>query len=300
MAHYLSAHPDVFMADKEPTYRPFIADLHFRQKFHFVSSDERHYLSLFRGATTEKWLLDATPLYMYSADSAVKIRAFSPDAKIIIILRNPVAMMYSMHGMNLGIYTEDLASFEEALAAEPERRLGRRLSKYLSLTETVFYRSWANYTAQVERYFNVFGRENVRVMVFDDFVSDTPSVFRETLQFLEIDDTFAPQFRVANAAAEHSKARAFLAIHPVLRTVVSYMPAPVRRLGTKLVEPLLPPLTLQEKLEPEVRNRLLAEFEPEVERLERLLDRKLVNWYSASAATLAGDSTAPAGSNESV
>ena len=82
------------------------------------------------------------------------------------------------------------------LRPKPDRRLGRRIPRGVKLDATLFYRDIGRYAEQVQRYFDVFGRENVHVIVYDDFQDDTASVYRETLRFLGVDQEFQPCFEV--------------------------------------------------------------------------------------------------------
>src|SRR5438045_3951708 len=67
-------------------------------------------------------------LYLYSQTAPREIQELSPSARVIIMLRNPVEMVPSLHAHNLLIGHEDLFDLDEALAAEPEREQGRRIA----------------------------------------------------------------------------------------------------------------------------------------------------------------------------
>src|SRR5690242_3134640 len=110
MYEYLRAHPQVFMSvPKEPTY--FGADLSAR--YRRMSEDE--YLGLFRDARPDQRVGEATPWYLYSTSAAAEIKAFEPAARIVIMLRNPVDVMFSQHSQLLFNQREDLADFGAAL-----------------------------------------------------------------------------------------------------------------------------------------------------------------------------------------
>ena len=87
------------------------------------------------------------------------------------MLRNPVDVMYAQHNQLIFNVIEDIPDFAEALAAEPERRAGRRLPPGPINVENLFYRHSVRFAEQLERYFDVFGRERVHVMLFDDLTS---------------------------------------------------------------------------------------------------------------------------------
>ena len=118
--------------------------------------------------------------------------------------------------MRLRNATEDL-DFDGALAARADRREGRRLPRLARNVKMYQYRAVASYTDQVARYFDAFGRENVHVVIFDDFVRDPAASYRATLQFLGVDREFKPDFEVVNAHAMNiSPALAMLVRDPMV------------------------------------------------------------------------------------
>ena len=185
MYHYLKAHPDVFMPDvKEPQY--FGADLTFKRHPRVETEDE--YLKLFDAAKGESRLGEASPWYLHSEAAPFEIKNFCASAKIIIQLRNPVDMIYSLYSRNLLRGRETISDFATALEAEPERRQGRRIPAGTDSTQAVLYRRMGSYAPHVERYLKVFGAENVHFVIFDDIVSEPAKAYQSVLRFLEIDE----------------------------------------------------------------------------------------------------------------
>jgi hypothetical protein len=274
---YLREHPEIFIPAKKEIHF-FGSDLVF-QKQRLALPE---YLSYFSATRDEKRVGESSVWYLYSQRAAAEIKEFCPSARIIIMLRNPVDMMHSLHSQRLFNDNEDIADFAEALAAEEERKRGLRLYKTALNTMGFFYRAAARYTQQVQRYFEVFGREQVHVIIFDDFTKQLPQVYRETCVFLEVNADFQPQFLVINAnkRVRSKMLRGFLRYPPstTLRLLRLFVPQPgraglkerLRRFNTKY-EPRLP-------LDPTLRQRLQAELLPEVEELSQLLGRDLTHW----------------------
>jgi hypothetical protein len=176
----------VYMADcKEPEF--FASDL----PFHHALTDEEEYLSLFSGAKDGQRIGEASTFYLFSKVAAKNIKKFSPEAKIIIMLRRPIDQMCSFHNMMLSIYwegSEDLIDFGEALAAEASRKRGLLLPKGNTMPkECFFYREIAKYSVQVRRYLEVFSHENVHIIIYDDLKRDVAQVYRRVCDFLDID-----------------------------------------------------------------------------------------------------------------
>jgi hypothetical protein len=74
-----------------------------------VIHDKDEYLKLFRGIKDEKAIGEASPSYLWDQESADKIHYVVPDARIIMILRNPVERAFSHYLMNVSVGTEKLS-----------------------------------------------------------------------------------------------------------------------------------------------------------------------------------------------
>jgi hypothetical protein len=182
---------------------------------------------------------------------------------------------------------EYLPTFEEALAAEPDRRAGRRFSRQTYLRQALDYRAAARWTDQVQRYFDVFGRERVHVVVYDDLVADTAGVYRKALEFLgvpsrPIDVDFSTMN--GNHTVKSTAFRAFLQDPLVRGTAIALrkrVPAPVfnliRNVGLRLSE-FNGKEAKRKPISSELQFQLRREFAPEVERLSALLGRDLTHW----------------------
>ncbi len=271
MAEYLRQHPDVFMARIEP---------------HFFGSDICHgkklkedYLGCFSEARNEKRVGEKSTWYLYSKRAAAEIKRFCPHAKIIIQLRNPVDMLYSLHGHYVyRTSREDIVDFEEALNAEEDRKKGLRILKYVR-PEYLFYSEIPLYTEQIKRYVDAFGWDQIHVIVFDDLVSNTLKVYREVLRFLEVDD-HTPDLKVYNPGGQVKSqiVRKFIINSWIRRVARTFLPSTTRcRVGQ-----ILSSLNISSKhrppMEKHVRKRLQEQFAPEVEQLSKLLNRDLTYW----------------------
>jgi len=273
---YLRQHPQIFMPfHKEPLY--FGSDL--TTRYGRMTEDE--YLALFAGADGARRVGEASAWYLYSRSAATEIRAFAPEARIIVMLRNPVDMMYAQHSQLLFNGQEDLHDFGEALAAEWERREGRRLPPGPVRRENLFYRGAAHFAEQLQRYLDLFG-DKVHVIVFDDFLDDTLGAYRGTLRFLDVDEEFVPRLEVVN---DNKRIR-----NPMLQRLVYAPPGPIRSLIPRLRRyPLVHRLrsmalslnssrTPRQPMDPGLRRQLAGEFAGEVDRLGRLIGRDLSSW----------------------
>lgn len=284
--HYLAQHPDIFIPEaKELQF--FGSDLETRATF--VRSrdrfkvDEGTYLRYFEGARGEKRIGESTVWYLYSRTAAREIYEFNPDARIIIMLRNPVDAMVSLHQQHLYDLNEDIEDFAEALAAESDRKAGRRIPENCYWPASLFYREIYRYSGQVERYLEVFGSEAVQVVVFDDFAEETPTCYREVLEFLEVDPDFQPDFEPVNVAKTYRSAwlqRMSVAPPRALRVFLSpivRVPA-LRNFARALVKSINTQPLVSPKIDPGLRAELIHEFEPEICRLKDELGIDIADW----------------------
>jgi hypothetical protein len=273
---YLRQHPMVFMPEhKEPQY--FGSDL---AHLHAPLS-RRDYLDLFRDARAGQRVGEASTWYLFSKNAAVEIAEFAPDAGIIVMLRHPVDVMYSLHGEVSFYGGETILDFEEALAAEPDRRAGLRLGP-TRRPEALFYRAAVAFSEQIERYHAAFGRDRVKVILYDDFAADVPGVYADTLEFLGVATDFRPEFAVVNESKRpRSRALQALVVRPP-RPVARLIPT-LRRmpLAHRLRERLLlanSRSAVRPPLDQDLRQRLVQELTPEIERLETVIGRDLSAW----------------------
>jgi hypothetical protein len=283
MAHYLGQHPDVFMARKELHF--FGHDLSFGKRFYRRSAQA--YLGEFANWRGQRRAGEASVWYLASETAAGEIHAFNPGARIIIMLREHSEMLHSLYHMFRFDGNEPLKSFEEALMAEDDRRAGRRLGHGTYLAQGLVYRQAARYTEQVKRYFEIFGRDRVHVVLYDDFSANLPQTYDATLEFLGVEPLPRPNgFKVIN---EHRCAKHAI-LHAILRN--GTLRGAVLRTRQCMPKWLFKSLQRAEEwiwkfntrparrglMAAELRASLKFEFADDVKSLSQLLGRDLTHW----------------------
>jgi hypothetical protein len=264
---YLKGHAEIFMSTPKELYF-FDADVR-REKRR--EPTEVQYVTHFSAASGQKKIGEATPSYLCSRHAPRKIKAFSPEAQIIIMLRNPVDVMHSLHSSAL-YELEPITDFGAALEADARR--GDR--------ERIGYREFTNFPEQVQRYLDLFGGENVHTIIFDDLKQDPAAVYQNTLRFLGVRLGSNPEFAVMSANENVRNIRLQRAlVHPprALRSIAAALVpsgfrSRIRRalLSCNLEARPRPPM------DPKLRRRLQKECEPQVEQLSELLGRDLSEW----------------------
>jgi hypothetical protein len=207
------------------------------------------------------------------------------------MLRNPADMIRSLHRHQVQRgRRDDLESLEDALAAEPERREGRRIPPNARFPESLFYSAIPRYSTQLRRFFETFGRDRVRVILFDDLERDPAATYRGTLEFLGVDPSFEPDFAVHNVAAPTPDSLLYRAWKATTLRYRIRTLAP-QRVYTWIRERRRKRLAAtssgsRPELPPKLRRELDARFATEIEQLENLLDRDLGAWRAPVPQTV--------------
>ncbi len=281
---YLCRHPEVFMPlyVKEPHY--FASDLHWNKKavqLHKWITNKREYLDLFAQANEAIAVGEASVFYLYSETAASEIYRFNPLAKIIIMLRQPVDMIYSLHQQRIYNMVEDTIDFAQSLEIEKNQRdNGVKVSP--EVVKVASYWDIALYYKQVNRFLSIFPREQIHIILFDEFKNDTSQIIRKTLEFLNVDETFQTEFTVMNKnkllrshfAQKLILARPFLIIKPLHAIMPKWMRHHLAMLliNLNIKEIERPPL------DPELRENLITFFKEDILELSALIDIDLSMW----------------------
>jgi hypothetical protein len=180
---------------------------------------------------------------------------------------------------------EDIVDLEQAVLAEPER-IANPVDRGNRWPQRILhYREIVSYAAQVSTYFEVFGRDRVHVILFDDFKTDTAGVYEKVLGFLGVDSSFETSFEVVNPnAVVRSQNLMRLVRYPPewMRGLLSaILPHPrLARARGGLIR-LLEKQAPRQPVAARLRRALEAELRPDIERLGQLLDRDLSPWYDS-------------------
>jgi hypothetical protein len=271
MAAWLGEHPLIFVAARKEMHH-FGADIVADPRY----KDRATYLAEFAAAADRaevRAIGEASVWYLYSEFAAAEIKAFNPEARIIIMLRDPVEQVASLHAKLLLIGPETERDFGRALALEDARRAEVREPDGRVPLRPWFYREVGQHAARVERYLEVFGRDRVLIIFHDDLRRNPAGVFRRTLEFLGVDPDFSPDLSPRNQARRPRS----LALHRLLRKPPPWLwrlrraviPASVHP-GRALMRANLPSAP-PDPLDPALRQALEREFASDQDRLRRIL-----------------------------
>lgn len=288
MYEYLARHPQIYMSPiKEPNH--FATDLDSGSYLDSLSfmRDSARYESLFSAARPDQLTGEASTWYLYSRAAAANLKANNPETRAVIMLREPVAMLHSLHLRRMYGGSEDLKRFEDALAAEGDRRAGRRIPPKARNVTALQYRAVGRYAEQVERYIAELGRDRVLVLIFEEFRKDPPTAYRQVLEFLGVDPTFVPDFDVVNAglARRSWRLQQVLLSPGIVRVARTVIPRGLRPAVGRTWDRVNSRSEKPAPLDPAVARALREELAPDVRRLEQIIGRDLSSvWQLAPAA----------------
>jgi hypothetical protein len=284
LARHLALHPDICMSSvKEPNW--FAPDLVAESDaFHGGASAEfpvrttEQYEALFDHSGRARFRGEASTAYLFSRDAANEIRRHNPRARIVILLREPVSFMHSLHAQYVADATEDEPDFARALAKEPDRASGRSVPPTARVPSYLLYRRRAAYTEQVARFRRAFPAESVAVFTFEEYAADNAAVYAAVLRLLGADAGFVPTFtRVHDSRGPRSAVLNRVVRRPSARRTVQRVLGPRRYVtATGLVARALLRPQPRAPLSPALETALREECRPEVERLSAYLGRDLV------------------------
>ncbi|WP_234571626.1 sulfotransferase domain-containing protein [Rhodohalobacter sp. 614A] len=201
---FLKSHPDIYLPPQKEIHY-FCKDFHKENEryhgecLHFTYRTEPEFLSLFVDQNGEKVIGEASVNYFYSEVAAQNIHNFNSDSKILIFLRNPVDFLKSWHAHSLLTNGETYESLEDALNAEERRKNGDDLTQIIKVPSYLFYTERLHYVKHLKRFLDVFPKEQIKVIIYDDIVLNIGEVYKEILSFLDVDKDFEPDFKVINS-----------------------------------------------------------------------------------------------------
>jgi hypothetical protein len=179
---YFRQNPQVYMPEDEL----------YKEPCYFSAYGEKmglaNYLKIFEKAgDSHRYVGEASAVYLTDPSSAKRLFDYNPDARIIIMLRNPADRAYSLYNWMVQDGYEYANSFEDALDLEEERQKKQIPNWY----EPQYYWNYMYfhsglYCEQVRNYLDLF-RESVLIIKFDEFKSDLSQAYKKVCSFLQID-----------------------------------------------------------------------------------------------------------------
>ncbi|MAN35378.1 MAG: hypothetical protein CMF89_03195 [Candidatus Marinimicrobia bacterium] len=183
---YLKKHPDIYFPNfKEPHF--FGSDLIRKNGAYDLS--QKDYNDLF--STNKKIIGEASTFYIFSKKSAQEIYNHNPKAKIIIMIRNLVDLVHSLHAQFIFSGDEIVEDFSKALDLEKSRLNGKNIPKQTTIVNKLYYTTnILSIPNNIKSYIDLFGIENIRFIHLDEIKTNPRKVYKDTLDFLNVDSGF--------------------------------------------------------------------------------------------------------------
>ncbi len=247
---------------KEPGYFLTSDDIPSR-KFTVPIHDKEKYLSFFKDVKDEIAIGEASPSYLCDPGTANYIHKVVPNAKIIILLRDPVERAYSHFLMYQ--QSEENLSFHRAIHrnfSDPDYALTR---SYLEL---------GFYTKQVKKYLDVFGEKNVKILIFEEFIDDVTRTLKDVLPFLGVKNkTIEVSDKKHNPYSEsRSTLSKYILSSRKIRKIIKVIPKKIRK---NVRDNVLLKEGHKQQMADKDRAFLKELYLDDVKKLEHILRRKL-------------------------
>ncbi len=182
---------------------------------------------------------EATPYYLAHPHAPIRARRYAPNARIVILVRDPVERAYS-HWQERTRNGVETLSFADAIAAEPARIDGEWEAMmsdpgYVSYNHQHFgYMAQSEYHSFVQTWLDLWPANQVLILRSEDLYQSPATTYQQVLDYLHL-DPILPSFRAYN---RHTKV----------------------------------------DMDPELREELQIRMAPSIAKLEELLDRPM-NWW---------------------
>jgi hypothetical protein len=196
---YLSGHPDIQPARTD--------EVHYFSLF--FDRGRRWFQSQFPALAPGQMTGEASPYYVFHPLAAERLHAVAPDAKLIVLLRNPVDRAFSHYQLEVRQGNEPL-SFEDAIAAESTRLAGeveriRDDDTYASFAHQHYsYLARGRYVEQLRRWLTLFPREQLLVLKSEDFYRDPGAGYQRVTDFLGLRPHPLASARIYNRSPDES------------------------------------------------------------------------------------------------
>ncbi|MEM7043634.1 MAG: sulfotransferase [Pseudomonadota bacterium] len=273
LAQYLDDHPGIFVSKpKEPRY--FADDFADRPII-----DEASYLDLFEAAPDGAILGEATTDYLVSDVAVDRILAVRPDARFVVMLRNPIQMVPAMHAQERKNGYETIAEPAKAWAAIADRREGRNIPALCNERKRLFYDDRCRLGDQMQRLTAKVAPDRLKVIFMEDFAAETERIYREAQAFVGIESYEPRDFPIVNQR-HHIKRPAVIQLWKLGKTAKDKLGLKTNFGVLNRVQALGMSSEASESAADKFafQRQLRDYFEKDIERLARLTGRDLTHW----------------------
>lgn len=208
--HLVQQHPDVaksVMKETNHFSNHFRRSLRwYRTNFAPKSSARRHEEQTGRKMITG----ESSPLYIFHPLAAKRIYEAYPNAKLILVIRNPIDRAWS-HFKQMERRKHEPLSFEEALEQEPGRINGemeKLIAGEIDFSPQLVHFTYlerGKYLNQIKKFHEYFPKEQLMIIKTEDFKQDQKAILDRTCEFLGLSPYEWPKIKSYNVGGYSEK-----------------------------------------------------------------------------------------------
>lgn len=272
LAAYLAEHPEIFISTPK--------EIHY---FSNPTYSLAKYEKIFRNAGPQhKVVGEASTSYIYFKQAVPTILEYNSNAKIIVMLRNPIDRLHSAfyEGLKTGRHRiSDIRKLwrlrAETIEDDPE---------FLTRPSLIVPKDNFKLGAQVERLYTVApDRSKILTILFEDLMADTKNVYENVLNFLNVSSdnrTHFPKFNQGRIARFPLLSYSFGLVNHTIRKAFHIKPhtSLTKGLGSRILIALSDAKAKRPPLPEDFRAELLAYFQEDIQKLSNLINRDLSHW----------------------
>ncbi len=266
--YYLNKNKGICMSSiKEPNF--FSSQELKIQKIYYDSlilDNLKEYERIFTPKNKQQIIGEASVSYLFYPNVANRIFDYNPRSKIIIILRDPVERAFSHYSMDLRL-------------GHVKQSLDELFDLGLNNKDNLFFQQYillGQYYEQVNRYIEVFGRENICVKFYDELKLDASSFYSDILKFLQQENDHNIDFNQPfnKSKLPSNKFIKWLYSWPIIRKIsLIFLPLSVIEfINIKFFKENNNIITN------DLKSKLHSFFLEDIEKLEKLLSKDLNSW----------------------
>ena len=266
--YYLNKNKGICMSSiKEPNFFSS-QDLKIQKIYYdsLILDNLKEYERIFTPKNKQQIIGEASVSYLFYPNVANRIFDYNPRSKIIIILRDPVERAFSHYSMDLRL-------------GHVKQSLDELFDLGLNNKDNLFFQQYillGQYYEQVNRYIEVFGRENICVKFYDELKLDASSFYSDILKFLQQENDHNIDFNQPfnKSKLPSNKFIKWLYSWPIIRKIsLIFLPLSVIEfININFFKENNNIITN------DLKSKLHSFFLEDIEKLEKLLSKDLNSW----------------------
>ena len=266
ISYYLNLHPKIFFSELNEPYYFCKWDVPEEYNRNSMITNMKKYLDLFKNVKNEIIVGEASSPYLTCPHAALEIKKAFPNSKILISIRNPIERSHSAY-FSYQFMKPNEQNFFQMIKAH-EELINKKIFYIDSILESGFY------TKSINRFQEIFGKKNVKIIIFEDYIKNTTENLNSILNFLGIQDKieFEEQSKGSYRVPKNLLSKTLLNNKKFRKISTILIPTVMRqKLGDKYF--------LKQEKKPQMleneRNYLKELYKNEVTDLEKFLGKKL-------------------------